>query len=460
MSGFFDLLREPFIQVRLGAAFSIQEDDAAFCLVLDNDRRVQIGAFNAAYVPANRKLAAGATLAELRDQVINDSDTASASRYVPWLKQLARLGLLEFPLVDESGEQAVILPQRPDFAPSLAPEPPVSDAELRRFVCVRRVEGAWRITMPMAGAQVRMESLQALQVPLVRRALSALGYFDGCDHQDGDADRELALAQWEFHDLLFHAHHRVGWHKDPIGPHFPFIGEIDPLPAVRAPWPGKQIALRSAPSDDDGESFASVLHRRRSERSYNESRLISLQDLGALLDRTARIRASDWRSVSNSSGQTERFDTTSRPYPSGGASYELEIYPVVARCQGLSPGMYHYDPQAHTLVSIREANHQIDQLLKEARACTDNLADPQILLVIAARFARVMWKYRSNAYSIIMRDTGALYQTLYLAATELDLSPCALGGGNSALFAEITGLDPVVEGSVGEFILGGTPGQA
>ena len=40
----------------------------------------------------------------------------------------------------------------------------------------------------------------------------------------------------------------------------------------------------------------------------------------------------------------------------------------------------------------------------------------------------------------------------------MDISPCAIGNGDAALFARITGLDPVVEGSVGEFILGGRPG--
>lgn len=445
------------IQVRLRAAFSIQKDDDTFCLALDNDRRVPIAAYTPGYVAANRLLASGAPLADLRDQVIGDSGTATASRYLPWVKQLARLGVLEFPLVDETGEQAVILPQGPGFVPRLATEPPPSDAEPNRFACIRRAQAAWLIEIPMAGARVRIMNLQALDLSLVRRALAAIGYFDAGDWAEVGDHRQTALDQWEFHDLLFHAHHRVGWHRDPMGPHFPFIGEIDPLPAVRERWPGRRIPLKKASSDDAGESFASVLRRRRSERSYNETRLVSIDDLGTLLDRAARVRAFASRSVSNPAGQTQRFETTSRPYPSAGASYELEIYPVVARCRGLTPGMYHYDPQRHTLVSVCETSEQVDQLLKEARACTDNLADPQILLVIAARFGRVLWKYRSNAYSVILRNTGALYQTLYLAATELGLSPCALGGGNSALFAEATGLDPIIEGSVGEFIIGGAP---
>ena len=426
MSDFLELLKEPSIHIRLRRRFSIEKVGESFSLELGDGRSVPIGAFNPGYVSANQTLAIGAPLARLRDQVIADSDTTNASRYLPWLKQLAALGLLEFPLVDESGEQAVMIPQEPQWVPILAAQTPADDAELDQFACVRRSEGAWLIEMPMAGVRARLENLQALRNSLVRRALSAAGFF--VVSPPSKRDQQQTREQWEFHDLLFHAHHRNGWHRDPIGPHFPFIGKIDPLPAVRTVWAGEQIPLAKALEDDGGESFASVLRRRRSQRKYNESRPISLDDLGALLDRAARIDSLDGRDVSNAAGQTERFETSKRPYPSGGASYELEIYPVVDRCDGLASGMYHYDPLAHQLVRVCDRTIHVEQLLKHARACTDHEADPQILLVIAARFARVMWKYRSNAYSIILRNTGALYQTLYLAATELGLSPCALGG--------------------------------
>lgn len=50
---------------------------------------------------------------------------------------------------------------------------------------------------------------------------------------------------------------------------------------------------------------------------------------------------------------------------------------------------------------------------------------------------------------------GALYQTLYLVATGLGLSPCGLGTGSSTMFADATGLPLHVESSVGEFLLSG-----
>jgi SagB-type dehydrogenase family enzyme len=64
------------------------------------------------------------------------------------------------------------------------------------------------------------------------------------------------------------------------------------------------------------------------------------------------------------------------------------------------------------------------------------------------------WKYESVAYSVLLKNEGALYQTMYLVATAMGLAPCALGGGDSDLFARAAGLDYYAETSVREFLLG------
>ena len=82
---------------------------------------------------------------------------------------------------------------------------------------------------------------------------------------------------------------------------------------------------------------------------------------------------------------------------------------------------------------------------------------PQVLIVFAARFPCVSWSYQSVAYALIAKEVGALQQTMYLVATAMDLAPCAIGAGNSDLFARIAGTDYYAETSVGEFILGSKP---
>ena len=78
----------------------------------------------------------------------------------------------------------------------------------------------------------------------------------------------------------------------------------------------------------------------------------------------------------------------------------------------------------------------------------------QVLLILAARFARVAWKYESIAYALTLKHVGVLYLTMYLAATAMGLAPCAIGGGDADLFARVTGTDYYAESSVGEFLLG------
>ncbi|MFX6751317.1 SagB family peptide dehydrogenase, partial [Acinetobacter baumannii] len=73
---------------------------------------------------------------------------------------------------------------------------------------------------------------------------------------------------------------------------------------------------------------------------------------------------------------------------------------------------------------------------------------------ITARFGRVSWKYSSIAYSLILKDVGALMQTFYLMATEMGLGGCAIGSGNIDHVARMTGIEFHVEGPVGQFAIG------
>jgi SagB-type dehydrogenase family enzyme len=61
------------------------------------------------------------------------------------------------------------------------------------------------------------------------------------------------------------------------------------------------------------------------------------------------------------------------------------------------------------------------------------------------------------AYATTLKNGGVLSQTMYLVATAMGFAPCALGGGNSDVFAEAAGTDYYAESSVGEFVLGSAP---
>jgi SagB-type dehydrogenase family enzyme len=97
----------------------------------------------------------------------------------------------------------------------------------------------------------------------------------------------------------------------------------------------------------------------------------------------------------------------------------------------------------------------VEALLQDAADSAAIAEDTlQVLLILAARFPRLAWKYESIAYALTLKHVGVVYQTMYLAATALGLAPCALGGGDADLFSRAAGTDYWAETSVGEFLLG------
>jgi SagB-type dehydrogenase family enzyme len=225
-----------------------------------------------------------------------------------------------------------------------------------------------------------------------------------------------------------------------------------PLPAVRPPWPGQPIDLNGATASAP-TPFAVLLHERQSVRDFDDGHPITVAELATLLQSAARVRAK-WTASADMDDEGPEVSYASRPYPSGGAAYELELYLAVAKCDGLARGFYHYDADRHSLTPIEVRREVLDAQLSDAEFALGASGHPQILIVIAARFGRVSWKYSSVAYSLILKDVGVLTQTLYLAATDLGLGGCAIGTNNIDRFARMTGLEFSVEGPVGQFALG------
>ena len=224
---------------------------------------------------------------------------------------------------------------------------------------------------------------------------------------------------------------------------------------MRPPWPGTKTDLRkfSATHPATISPVAKLLRERHSTRDFDAGRPITLAELSRFLDGTARVQ-SNWSAPLDPADGGPALAYTSRPYPSAGSSYELELYLAVDACEGLPRGFYHYDAGEHTLAPIGVRPQELEALLKGARFAMDASAAPQILITIAARFGRVSWKYSSIAYALILKDVGVLLQTLYLMATDMGLGACAIGTANIDLFARMTGIEFHVEGVVGQFAIG------
>jgi SagB-type dehydrogenase family enzyme len=437
------------------------------------DYSVSLGQFSAAAMDRARNLTAGLPLASLagRSGVAREVDALA--------HRLARLGLLEYRLFLPRDERdlVVIEPQIPDYWPQRAKLADGDRVVLSRFAYLRRRGNEMVLESPRAGALFRIvdpaigATLAALSQPqkigTLRRHAASFNLdllellLDGqillkLNAQDGDGLRmnegDGNLVLWDFHDLVFHTRTTEGRQANPIGGAFTYADVVTPLPAVRPPWPGKKIDLGKISTSDPMSPFAKLLRERHSIRDFDEHHPVTLAELAQFLNTTARV-LSEWKSGTNLEGGPEITYST-RPYPSAGSAYELELYLAALNCKGLARGLYHYDAGGHALIAIGTSAQQLQALSAAAEFAMDAPGPPQVLITIAARFGRISWKYSSIAYSLILKDVGSMIQTFYLAATDMGLGGCAIGTCNIDLFAKMTELEFHVEGPVGQFALG------
>jgi SagB-type dehydrogenase family enzyme len=402
------------------------------------------------------------------------------------VRRLARSGLLEYRLGPARGgrDSVVIEPQIADYRPQISKIANSDTVVLSRFAYLRRRGKELVLESPLAGALFRIcdpkiaaalctlsqpqtisryrkergfPGLELLGLLLDCQILFKLRSGDGGGLRRSEGGSELVL--WDFHDLLFHTRSTEGRQANLLGGLYSYASVMAPLPAVRPHWPGKTIDLDRAAQPSAPSPFAQLLHGRQSTRDFDDGHPITLIELGGLLQTAARVRAR-WTGEADMDGGGPEVSYASRPYPAGGAAYELELYLAIANCDGLARGFYHYDADKHALTLIDVSPQDLEAQLLAAEFAIGASGAPQILITIAARFGRVSWKYSSVAYSLILKDVGVLMQTLYLAATDMGLGGCAIGTNNIDLFARMTGLEIHVEGPVGQFALGRGPKAA
>ena len=468
----------PKVCARLNSHVSLEAHTSGRIIASFGGHSVELGTFSADATACARGLRTGLPLASfLSGSRITDKEIHELVR------RLATRGLLEYRLQRSKNgkEQVVIEPQVADYWPG---NPPLRDADvlvLSRFAYMRRRGNEMVLESPRAGAIFRIcnpkiaTAIATLTTPQQVKRFRRQEGFPGLEFlallvdcrilfkTGATADRGPRLAEgdhnvvlWDFHDLLFHTRSTEGRHANPLGGLYPYAGIIAPLPAVRPSWPGTKIDLRkfSAAHPKTVSPLARILRERHSTRIFDDRRPVTIAELSRVLDNTARV-VSRWKSAVYVGDNGPSVEYAVRPYPSAGASYELELYLAVNACKGLARGFYHYDAGGHALVPIAARTHDLEALLAGAKFAMDAPAAPQVLITIAARFGRISWKYCSLAYALVLKDVGVVTQTLYLTATDMGLGGCAIGTTNIDLFEKMTGIEFHVEGAVGQFALGG-----
>lgn len=397
-------------------------------------------------------------------------DPTSAADVGGLIDRLAAGGWLTVTVCDEGKDLYTILPfGRPPPPPGTGTQ----SAVLSKFTVLHRDSVGLVLEHPLAWSDLRIHDPRLLilldgggadscRLPtaVAARFVEDLRWCgmlvpDGPDAED---ERDFEALSWSAPDLWFHRRSTLGertvtWEH--FGPTKWAKGRFQQPPARRPNYPGEPIGLAvpdlTARRTED-PTLTAVLEDRVSTRTFDDTHPITVAQLAELLYRTARTRRTQ------PVGEGEEL--LSRPYPSGGSSYELELYPVVRNVAGLESGMYHYDSFDHALRLVAPAESAaVSQLIKPTAATLTGGAEPQVLVVMAARCGRIMWTYEQIGYATILKDVGVLMQTIYLAATAMGLGACAQGFGDTAAFVAATGVDERQECSVGSIIVGTPAGH-
>ena len=391
--------------------------------------------------PVREALAAGThTAAALEDAARASAGASGVVQLHLCLGQYARLGILDRTLIAE-GRRCVTVEGPWRFtSDSAAPLREDARYRLSRFALLRRDGDACVLESPRTRLRLVLHDARAaalvglLAVPREPRecARPLLDLLAGLtlavpvdDRGAGVEESTPPIDAWRLDEMVLHARSRCPSGGPVIGGTFRFRGTLPPAPALKAPMsagvlPLDRPELHVPPG---GEVPRSAPMARR--------------QLGEILYR-ARVRST----LEATSDNGRSYDTTNRPYPSGGAAHELEIYVVARGCGDLADGLYHYDPAAHALERLPDPDGSIVG------------GSAPVRLAITSRFQRRSWKYEGIAYANTLRGLGVLCETLRLAAASTGVASRAVEVEPGHRLARLAGLDPEAEDVVGGFELG------
>lgn len=209
-----------------------------------------------------------------------------------------------------------------------------------------------------------------------------------------------------------------------------------PIEALDCNTDDTRILLPRTPRND----FDHLLARRATCRNFDAGTPLPYALFAQLIERVfaaqSHVRVSD---------DTVFLKKTS---PSGGGLHPVEAYLIVQNVEGLAPGLYHYHAVAHALEPLPDAPVPLAEFAMHAVAEQHWFANAHAMAVLAPRYDRSFWKYRSHAkgYRAIVLEAGHLSQTLYLAATDAGLGAFVTCAINEIPLEHAFGLDHASNG--------------
>jgi SagB-type dehydrogenase family enzyme len=133
----------------------------------------------------------------------------------------------------------------------------------------------------------------------------------------------------------------------------------------------------------------------------------------------------------------------SRPYPSGGALYPVEVICVIftEKMQNApTSGFYHYRPTRNYLQPLRySASEEIRKMLYQLEA--PETAAPAFALIYVGVLSKMLVKYRYRGYRYALMEAGSMYHQADLVGQALRLRNKLYSGFNDQELVKRMGLD-------------------
>jgi len=129
-----------------------------------------------------------------------------------------------------------------------------------------------------------------------------------------------------------------------------------------------------------------------------------------------------------------------------GALYHVEVYIVCADLDGLSAGIYQFQPLDSSLCRLRAGDYR--QELIAASGEHPAVVEAPAVLVLTSTWWRNAWKYRARTYRHAWWDSGCMLANLLAAATAMDIPASVVIGYADGVVNRLLDIDPRKEGSL------------
>lgn len=136
-----------------------------------------------------------------------------------------------------------------------------------------------------------------------------------------------------------------------------------------------------------------------------------------------------------------------------GALYPTELYVVARHVEGVTPGLYHFNPGDFKLRRLREGD--FGKPLVTATGGEPAVVDAPAIIVETAIFWRSTWKYQDRAYRYVYWDAGMVTANLLAVATSEGLGARVITAFLDQAVDRLLGIDGEREGTLCLVAIGG-----